>query len=113
MCDTAVLSQRNIIAIFNKTKEKNTKGGNIEDSRRCGRKHILSIVQTLDRAEETNKFAKEEKLFVRIPDGDIISWDANWNTTEILISCEIGIGTAVITIAEVILKDMPVSLHLL
>lgn len=60
---------------------------------------------------QTNKFAKEEKLCVRVPDGYIISWEANWNTTEILITCEMSIGTAVITIAELILKDTPVSLH--
>lgn len=62
------------------------------------------------RKKETNKFAKEDKLFARIPDG-YISWDTNWNKNVILTTCEMGIGTAVITMAEVILKDMPVSLH--
>lgn len=80
----------------------------MEDSHRYGRKHTQDIVQTLDRAEETNKiprkFAKEEKLFIRIS-------DANWNPAEILITCEMSIGTAVTRVAEVILKNMPAFLY--
>lgn len=63
------------------------------------------------RNKQTNKFAKEEKLFVWIPDWYIISWGANWNTTEILITFGMGIDTAVTRMAEIILKAMPVSLH--
>lgn len=70
--------------------------------------HCPDLGQSL-RNKQTNKFAKEEKLYVRIPDGCIIICNANWNTTEILITCEMGVGTAVITMA--ILKDIPVSLH--
>lgn len=60
LCDTAVLTKSKIIWIVNKT-ETTTKGGNMEDSRRCGRKHILSVVQTLDGAEERNKQTNLQK----------------------------------------------------
>lgn len=60
LCDTAVLTKAKIIRTVNKTK-MTTKGGNTEESRRCGRKHILSTVQTLDGAEERKKQTNLQK----------------------------------------------------
>lgn len=75
-------------------------------------------LQTLERAEKTNKkpttkLAKEMKLLGRISDRYIVNWDTNWKITEILITCYMASAnvTTVIRMAGLIFKDMHDSLH--